>query len=55
MFSVGQTVYHKTKKHSGTVLECDGVVVYLTSANGVELEFEPPAAICIAKPGRFCG
>lgn len=39
MFSVGQTVYHKTGKHSGTVLECDGDTVYLVQANGVEIDF----------------
>jgi hypothetical protein len=35
MFSVGQTVYHKTRKHSGKVLECDGDTVYFVQANGV--------------------
>ena len=40
MFSVGQVVYHKTGKHSGTVLECDGDIVYLVQANGVEMEFK---------------
>lgn len=39
MFSVGQTVYHKTGKYSGKVLECDGDTVYLAQANGVEMEF----------------
>ncbi len=39
MFSVGQTVYHKTGKHSGTVLEQDGDTVYLVQPNGVEIEF----------------
>jgi hypothetical protein len=39
MFSVGQTVYHRTGKHSGTVLECDGDTVYLVQANGVEIDF----------------
>jgi hypothetical protein len=38
MFSVGQTVYQKNGKHSGTVLECDGDTVYLMQANGVEIE-----------------
>jgi hypothetical protein len=32
-------VYHKTGKHSGKVLECDGDTVYLVQANGVEIEF----------------
>ncbi|MDB5402259.1 MAG: hypothetical protein JWQ55_4277 [Rhodopila sp.] len=40
MFSVGQTVYHKTRKHSGKVLECDGDTVYFVQANGVELDFQ---------------
>ncbi len=39
MFSAGQMVYHKTSKHSGKVLECDGDTVYLVQANGVEMEF----------------
>ena len=39
MFSVGQTVYHRTGKHSGTVLECDGDTIYLVQPNGVEIEF----------------
>jgi hypothetical protein len=39
MFSIGQIVYHKSGKHSGKVVECDGDTVYLTSANGVEMDF----------------
>ena len=39
MFSVGQTVYHRTGKHSGRVVECDGSTVYLMQDNGVEIEF----------------
>ena len=39
MFSVGQMVYHRTRALSGKVLECDGDTVYLTQANGVEIEF----------------
>ncbi len=39
MFSVGQMVYHRTRQHSGKVLECDGDTVYLVQANGVETEF----------------
>jgi hypothetical protein len=39
MFSVGQMVYHKGGKHSGKVVECDGDTVYLTLANGVEMDF----------------
>jgi hypothetical protein len=49
MFSVGQTVYHKSGKHSGTVLECDGDTVYLTQANGVELDF-PSAELTTMPP-----
>jgi hypothetical protein len=54
MFSVGQTVYHRTGKHSGTVLECDGGTVYLMQANGVEIDFpthELTAAAPTAKTG----
>ena len=32
-------VYHKTGKHSGKVLECDGHTVYFVQANGVEMDF----------------
>jgi hypothetical protein len=39
MFSVGQTVYHRTGKHSGKVLECEGGRVYFVQANGVEMDF----------------
>jgi len=39
MFLIGQTVYHRTGRHSGKVLECDGDTVYLMQANGVEIEF----------------
>lgn len=39
MFSVGQIVYHRTGKHSGTVLECVDDTVYLVQANGVEMDF----------------
>lgn len=39
MFPVGQMVYHKTGKHSGTVLEVDGDTVYIVQANGVEIDF----------------
>jgi hypothetical protein len=39
MFSVGQIVYHKTRKHSGKVLECAGGTVYFVQANGVEMDF----------------
>jgi hypothetical protein len=39
MFSVGQTVYHKTLSRSGVVLECDGDRVYIAQPNGVEADF----------------
>jgi hypothetical protein len=39
MFAIGQTVYHRTRKLSGKVLECDGDTVYLVQENGVELDF----------------
>jgi hypothetical protein len=39
MFAVGQMVYHKTGKHSGRVLECDGDTVYFVQTNGVEMDF----------------
>jgi hypothetical protein len=64
MFTVGQVVYHRTGKHGGKVLECDGDTVYLLQANGVEIEFRfdeltatppqerKPAAIVTAVPSR---
>jgi hypothetical protein len=48
MFAVGQVVYHKTRKHSGKVLECDGDTVYFVQANGVEMDF--PSAELTASP-----
>jgi hypothetical protein len=39
MFSLGQTVYQRTGKHSGKVLECVGDTVYLVQSNGVEIDF----------------
>lgn len=39
MFSVGQTVYHRSRKLSGKVSECEGGVVYLVQDNGVEVDF----------------
>ena len=35
MFSVGQTVYHRTRNHSGKVLESDPATTYLVQSNGV--------------------
>jgi hypothetical protein len=39
MFKVGQTVYHRDGKRSGTVLKCDGDTVFIEQANGAELDF----------------
>ena len=39
MFSVGQRVWHRDGKHSGTVLEYDGDRVYIEQDNGAELDF----------------
>jgi hypothetical protein len=39
MFAIGEMVYHRTGKHSGTVLECDGDTVYFVQTNGVEMDF----------------
>ena len=51
MFSVGQTVYHRTGRHSGTVLECDGDTVYLVQANGVEIDFRTSELTAAPPPG----
>ena len=48
MFVAGQVVYHKTRKHSGKVLECDGDTVYFVQTNGVEMDF--PSAELTAEP-----
>ncbi len=50
MFSVGQTVYHRTNGRSGTVLECDGDRVYIMQPNGVEADF--PADALTATPSE---
>ena len=52
MFTVGQTVYHRTGKHSGTVLECDGDTVYLVQPNGVEIDFRTSELTATPPPGR---
>jgi hypothetical protein len=39
MFSVGQKVWHRNGQRSGTVLECDGNLVFIVQDNGVEVEF----------------
>ena len=52
MFSVGQMVYHKAGKHSGSVLECDGDTVYLVQANGVEIEFRSGELTAVPPAGK---
>ncbi len=39
MFSVGQRVWLRDGRRSGTVLECDGDRVYIEQDNGAELDF----------------
>lgn len=39
MFSVGQKVWHRNGKRSGTILELDGDRVYIAQDNGAELDF----------------
>lgn len=39
MFSIGQRVWHREGKHSGTVLESVGDRVYIEQDNGAELDF----------------
>jgi len=48
MFPVGQKVWHRDGRRSGTVLECDGDRVYIEQDNGAELDF--PAAELTATP-----
>jgi hypothetical protein len=38
-FSVGQTVYHRSGKHSGKVVATEGDTVYFALPNGVEMDF----------------
>jgi hypothetical protein len=52
MFSVGQVVYQKNGKHSGSVLECDGDTVYLVQANGVEIELPAHELAATPPPGK---
>jgi hypothetical protein len=40
MFSVGQKVWHRDGRRSGTVLECDGGRVFVAQDNGAELDFQ---------------
>jgi len=51
MFVVGQVVYHRTGRHSGKVLECDGETVYLLGTNGVETAF-PRSELTATPPDR---
>jgi hypothetical protein len=48
MFSVGQKVWHRRGKVSGTVLECDGDRVFIARENGAEVDF--PASELSAVP-----
>jgi hypothetical protein len=48
-FSVGQTVYHKTGKHSGKVVACEDGIVYFVLANGVEMDF-PASELTLSAP-----
>lgn len=52
MFAVGQMVYHRTGKHSGTVLECDGDTVYFVQTNGVEMDFPVGELTATAPPEK---
>jgi hypothetical protein len=52
MFAVGQVVYQKSGKHSGKVVECDGATVYLTLANGVEMDFQDHELTAVPPPGK---
>jgi hypothetical protein len=52
MFSVGQMVYHRTKKHSGKVLECDRDRIYFVQANGAEMDFPSDELTAIAPPEK---
>jgi hypothetical protein len=52
MFSAGQTVYHRTGKHSGKVLEQDGETVYLIQANGVEIEYQSAELTLTPPPAK---
>ena len=59
MFSVGQRVWHRDGRRSGTVLECDGDRVFIAQDNGVEVDFRasdltatPPAGAKASGAGR---
>ena len=39
MFSVGQKVWHRNGQRSGTVLDVDDGIVYISQENGAELDF----------------
>ncbi|MBN8891870.1 MAG: hypothetical protein BGP12_11825 [Rhodospirillales bacterium 70-18] len=59
MFSVEQKVWHRNGQRSGTVLECDGDLVFIAQENGVEVEFQAsdltatPPADASASGGRL--
>ncbi len=50
MFTVGQKVWHRDGRRTGTVLECDGDRVYIEQANGAELDF-PASDLSATEPG----
>ena len=39
MFKIGQKVWHRDGRRTGTVLECDGSRVYIAQDNGAEADF----------------
>jgi hypothetical protein len=51
MFAVGQLVYHRAGKHSGTILEIDGDTVYLEQSKGAEIDF-PISEVMAAPPAE---
>jgi hypothetical protein len=51
MFSVGQRVWHRDGRRSGTVLECDGDRVFLAQDNGAELDFRMSDLTATPPPG----
>jgi hypothetical protein len=51
MFSVGQRVWHRDGRRSGTVLECDGDRVFIVQDNGAELDFRTTDLTATPPPG----
>ena len=51
MFSVGQRVWHRDGRRSGTVLECDGDRVFIVQDNGAELDFRTTDLTAMPPPG----